>query len=166
MTEREHYAEDIATLAMRLVIAVHDEGPQDILDTITAAHRLTPPHNTNPTVALAVALAAMVDPDASITGLLEWTHNLDPNPTAATNQPNALGHELALAGKLPLTALDHEPQLAVVDELLHRGWTTRDIADHTSSDESIIAVRANTLAARRHRARTRQHNTARRKTAA
>lgn len=59
-------AEQLVPVAARLVATVHDEGPQAVAEALAQVPggRLD---------ALAVVLAAMVDPDARISELLAWT---------------------------------------------------------------------------------------------
>lgn len=73
MNRGEQYADRLIHRAMRIVAAVHDEGPDAVYAAICHALSLKPPDGTDPVTALAVTLAAMVDPTKTASELFLWT---------------------------------------------------------------------------------------------
>jgi hypothetical protein len=67
------YAEQLLHALSLFVGAVHDEGPAERRAALSAALRLTPPSGVDPVEALAVVLAAQIDPDLTGEQRLGWT---------------------------------------------------------------------------------------------
>lgn len=66
------YAATIRAWSERIVGAVHDDGPEQVLAHITAALRIPPAPGVDPVVALVTVLAAQVDPEASPDERFGW----------------------------------------------------------------------------------------------
>jgi len=85
VTPRERLVDALVPLAAELVGTVRDYGPDDV----TAVLARVPDGRYD---ALAVVLAAMVDPDASQTELLAWT-DWSPPPVIGQPLPREHGSE-------------------------------------------------------------------------
>lgn len=144
--DRADYLETLAPLAVRLVCAVHDEGPASTTATLAAIAALPRPENIDPMTALAVILAAMVDPERSVDDTLGWVRNLDhdSNPAAAitaADERASLFVELALAGKVPARALANDEGAEVVRHLKDRGWREDQIREHLDDPQGDLVHR-------------------------
>lgn len=143
----QQYAEDLLPLTMRLIAAVHDDGPNAIAEAFAAIRALPAPERVDPDDALAVALAAAVDPTRTRGELWGWTNTLTAGPgnlipTTPTSNPVAV--ELGITGRLSWIGLTPPERDHVVDVLHRRDWPTDAIAAHldTTADE-IRRVRTN-----------------------
>lgn len=135
----ETYANNLIPLALRLVAAVHDEGPDAISGALTAIAALPTPNGTDPNLALTVTLAAMIDPTKSATQLLDWTRNLaGALPTDLEPTGNPLAIEMGLAGVLPAHALTDPEAAEVVRILVERGWAQNVIRDHMQAENKDV----------------------------
>jgi hypothetical protein len=149
----EQYCEDLTVIAMRLVGAVHDEGPEAVAAALAAARDLPAPHGTDPNAALAVVLAAAIPTDRTRTQLWGWTLGIPTDSIAARiptgRQANAFAVEMALAGHLSLKALSPAEQRTVINTLAAREWPNAAIAAHLDSSAHTVAAirRAGTEAA-------------------
>lgn len=72
----ERYADELINRAMRIVGAVHSDSPEVVRSMISEALSVPAPPGTDPVMALAVTLAAMVDHDKQASELLRWTKPL------------------------------------------------------------------------------------------
>lgn len=90
----EEYFEQLARLADAVIVAVHDEGPDDVRAAIHQAVTLPHPAHIDPHTALVTVLAAQVDPDAPISRRLGWVEAL---ATGAPEPRPAAGHEESAA---------------------------------------------------------------------
>lgn len=70
--DRELYAEQLLHLSARIVGAVHDDGPDELLEHLAAALAVPAPPGVDPVVALVTVVAAQVDPEASESVRLGW----------------------------------------------------------------------------------------------
>ncbi|HEU5475672.1 MAG TPA: hypothetical protein VFV67_33955 [Actinophytocola sp.] len=140
---REQYCEALAALCLRLVGAVHTDGPNATVDTLTAIHHLPVPDGWSVDIALPVVLAAMINPDRRLSELLGWTEQLDGGPAdlIPTEPPpcNPLGVEMCVAGHLPIDSLEPHEQERVARILKDRGWQPADIALWVDSDTQTIS---------------------------
>lgn len=153
------YAANLVPLAMRLVATVHDEGPQEVAGVLAAIRALEPPPGTDPHAALAVILAAAIDPARTTEELLGWTRPLG-GPIAPERVPtgpaaNALAREMALAGVLPASALARDELVDVIDHLVDvRGWSFEAIAAHLDTEpQKVTRIRHNSTRRRARAAR-------------
>lgn len=151
---REQYLETVVPLAARLVATVHDEGPDATDAVLDAINAVPAPDEVRADAALAVILAAMVDPNRSPHDLLAWTLAFDGDPVPHFHEApaNPLGLEMGLSGALPLYALNRAEQRAVVGELMNRGLTRPEIVDLTKGDRQDVARIQNVIAQRKLRA--------------
>ncbi|MBP2331265.1 hypothetical protein JOF56_011650 [Kibdelosporangium banguiense] len=149
----EQYADDLSHLAMRLVAAVHDEGPDDIRSAIASFFTIPTPDGISPIVAAMTTLAAMVPPKTSRTDLLGWAERLIPtdSPPMPIEDINALAVEMGLSGRLPAHALADDEVRQVVRELITRGWSEPDIAEHLEAERHDVRRWASTERARMRR---------------
>lgn len=156
MTTTETYCRNLATLAMRLVGTVHDDGPNAIRAALVACRSLTPPRGINTDDALIITLAAMVNPEHRRSELLDWLTPRD--GTIATLLPTKTGHyhinpiaiELAIHGALPAHSLNPLEAQETVTRLDRRGWSTDDIAHHLDTEpRHINQLRADARTTRR-----------------
>lgn len=72
----EVYAEALRAVSEQLIGAVHDEGSAEVRIHIARALAMQTPHGVDPVEALAVVLAAQVDPDAPTSRRLGWVEAL------------------------------------------------------------------------------------------
>lgn len=139
---REDYAAQLVPLAVRLVAAVHDEGPNAVRKALDRARALpAPADGTRVDDALPVILAAMVDPNRSPGKLLGWTRQLDRGSAellVARPQLNPAAVELALAGRLPRQALNRNEVTEVERILGRRGWTAAQVDAHLDTDPADV----------------------------
>lgn len=152
MSTPEQYADNLATLALRLVGAVHDEGPNAVRGALVACRCLTPPRGIDPDDALIVLLAAMVDPDKRRSELLGWLTPRDGHPVGLIPKKtgdyrcNPLAVEMAISGALPARSLNPVEAREAVMVLKRRGWSPDSIALHLDTDErhitKLLATRA------------------------
>lgn len=70
--DRDEYASILRFWSERIVGAVHDDGPDELLAHIREALTVPPAEGVDPIVALVTVLAAQVDPDATATQRLGW----------------------------------------------------------------------------------------------
>lgn len=66
------YASRVAHATARIVAAVRDDGPDELVAAIENVLAFAPPPGVNPVVALVTALAAQIDPDATLDQRLGW----------------------------------------------------------------------------------------------
>lgn len=118
---REQYLAALAPLTLRLVVAVHEEGPDGVQAALNAIAALPPTDDLDPAAAALITLAAAVDPNATLRQLWGWTDRLTDNPTVAAprDQAVSLAAVLCVAGLLPFARLDPDEQTEAV--LLLRG---------------------------------------------
>lgn len=155
MTSPEQYAETLTLAAMRLIAAVHHDGPTEVAEAIHAAHDLPAPAGVDPAAAFAAVLAAAIPSNRTRTQLWGWTLG-NPRPGLPTG---AQAHDFAvtqcIAGVLPLHALspaEQEDVVAALRDGTHGAYTLAEIADTLHTDLTTIrAIRARTD--RRHGAR-------------
>ena len=124
------FAESLVPIAAELIGTVRDYGADDV-----AAVLARVPDGRHD--ALAVILAAMVDPDARPSQLLAWTH-LGPVPSREFTPP---GYELK---SLPPEALGRrsERRMAVA-QMSAAGVSIRDIADRLGiTERSVVRHRS------------------------
>lgn len=134
--QNQHYANQLTNLALQLVAAVHDDGPQAVQAALTAARKLPAPRGIDPYDALTITLAALINPNARRSELL--THlghdiaHLYPNhrPGPEAYRCNAIAVEMALRGRLPACALNPAELVRVTAILASEGLDADDIADH------------------------------------
>ncbi|SER95848.1 hypothetical protein SAMN05216188_11886 [Lentzea xinjiangensis] len=140
--DRATYLDNLVPLAVRLVCAVHDEGPAATTAALDAIAALDAPDDVHPWTALAVTLAAMSDPNRGTEDTLGWVRHLDPGtdalPIPHQNINTRLAIELALAGNLPAHALTNDEGAEVVRILLERGWPENEIRDHLDGEPALI----------------------------
>ncbi|MGW1679360.1 hypothetical protein [Saccharopolyspora sp. NPDC002376] len=140
--ERETYLDDLVPLVAQLVGAVHDEGPGATRDALAAIRAVPAPDGMSAGDALAVMLAAMVDPTRSPRALLAWTDRLDHGHAGVHPAPaprcNPIAVEMALAGRLPLHALAPHEARVVVAQLADRGMSAESIADHVAAEPGRV----------------------------
>ncbi|WP_285751960.1 hypothetical protein [Lentzea sp. NBRC 105346] len=135
----EQYLDALVPLALRLVVAVHDEGPDATTAALTAINALPQPDNgVHPATALIVTLAAMVDPRRSHADLLGWVRKLDPIPPPDYPVGNTLLIELGISGAVPAAALTDDEAAQVAAALVDRGWAENEIRDHMRAEWADI----------------------------
>jgi hypothetical protein len=153
---REQYLADLKPLLLALVIAVHDDGPEDVQTALQALATLPHPDDVDPAAAAFVVLAAAVDPDATLRQLWGWAD--DPNPRDVTTSCTGgaallpFAAVLCLAGLLPFDRLDAEQQDAVITFLRNPAWTPAEITSALGADPRHVQRVANRLAYRKRRA--------------
>lgn len=133
------YAAVLTALAARVVSAVHAHGPAGVAAALIEARALTAPRGVDPDGALAVVLAAMVDPARKVEDLTAWTACLDGGaayllpelPRYYRCNEQAVG--MALAGTLPACALN-PLELADVLTVLSQHMSVEEIAVHLRAD--------------------------------
>lgn len=137
--DRATYLDDLVPLAARLVATVHDEGPEATAAVLNAIATLEHPDDVNPWTALAVTLAAMVDPARTTEETLGWARKLDPGtdalPITDAAARASLFVELALSGKVPARALSNDEGAEVVRQLMERGWPENEIRVHLDDQD-------------------------------
>jgi hypothetical protein len=69
---REVYAEQLYRRSLAVIEAVHDFGPEDVQRAVDLALADEAPAGVDPAVALAVVLAAQVDPGSKARDRLGW----------------------------------------------------------------------------------------------
>jgi hypothetical protein len=147
MINLDQYTETLIPLAMRLVATIRDEGPAEVAGVLAALRALPAPDGTDPADAIAVVLAAAIDPDTTADRLWGWTRQFGgPTATVPTGPAaNALAVEMAVAGVLPLRALNEDEQTRAVDTLIvTRQWTAAAVAAHLDAEpEDIRRIRHN-----------------------
>ncbi|MCA1195110.1 hypothetical protein [Saccharopolyspora sp. 6V] len=139
----QRYAASLATIAARLVGAVHDDGPDERDRVLTDARALPAPPGVDPAAALAVTLAAMVDPTRTAGELLAWCAALDGGAADLHPAPVPLARpalvEHCLAGRLPIHALAEHEARRVIRIEVDRGRTDAEIADrHHAADPTRL----------------------------
>lgn len=95
MTPHE-YAESLVPLAFRLAGAVRSQDRDQVDSAFAAVNDLPVPDGINPAIALAVTLAAAVDPTRDANELLDWTKTID--TTAAPSARRHTKHRPCAAG--------------------------------------------------------------------
>jgi hypothetical protein len=70
------YAANLLLLSERIIGAVHDDGPDELLRLIDAALIVEAPPGVDPAVALVTVIAAQVDPDTTAEQRLGWVRDL------------------------------------------------------------------------------------------
>lgn len=137
---QDQYCDTLTLIAMRLVAAVRDEGPQDVAEAIAAAMALPAPPGINPTVAFAVTLAAAIPADRTRTQLWGWTLGIPGAAALPTGHAaKRFAVEMALRGHLPLSALSADEQTRVVRILAQRKWPSAMIAARLDADITTVA---------------------------
>lgn len=153
--DRATYLETLIPLAVRLICAVHDEGPDATNAVLAAVHALEAPDDTDPMTALAITLAATADPNRGTENALGWVRTLDPGADALPipNQPTntRLAIELALAGNLPAISLTNDEGAEVTRILMDRGWNETEVRDHLDGDPQLVHRWANRVYGARQR---------------
>ena len=132
---RRAYAQNLAYLAAQFVGRVHDDSPEAIRQGLVAMRAATPPAGIDVDDAIAVTLAAMVDPERTPRDLIAWTTRLDGNlgdlypGRQRVYRANPLAVAMGVQGVLPACALNPAEQVEVVHTLRGR-MSTEQIADH------------------------------------
>lgn len=143
MTESKAYTNVLTALAARVVAAVHAHGPAGVASALADARALTAPRGVDADGALAVVLAAMVDPTRAAEDLTAWTACLDggaayllpESPRYYRVNEQAVG--MALAGALPAAALN-PAELADVVSVLSQHMSPDDIALHLGAEVAHV----------------------------
>lgn len=158
----EQYTETLIPLCMRLVATVHDEGPDAVAGVLAAIRALPAPDGVDPADAVAVVLAAAINPNLTANALWGWIRLAgDPNTTPATvptgHAANALAIEMGLSGALPLHALAESEQAVVIDTLVvTRRWSINAIAAHLDAEPAEVHRIRHNSKRRTNRGRTRK----------
>lgn len=71
----EVHALQVLDLSARIVGAVHDDGPDQLLEHLRAVLALPCPPGVDPVVAVVAVLAAQIDPDTTALARLSWMSN-------------------------------------------------------------------------------------------
>jgi hypothetical protein len=142
----------LVPLAALYVAAIHDDGPTGARNVLDALYAIPAPPGVDPDWALATILAAMVDPDRTVTAQLAWTRSVavyDDNPTGHIPPVNPFAVELALSGWMKAHQLTDDHARAAATELaIHRGWTRDQIAHHLEADPADVHRWVNTARVR------------------
>jgi DNA-binding CsgD family transcriptional regulator len=128
---KERYAEALLPLATQMVEAVHDGGPDGLLDIVQQARALPAPDGVDPDIALAVILAAMVDPTQGLERLLGWTRRLAEVRMTVLPGGQAIDEiavEQAIAGRLAARKLTAAELDEAVRILTRSGASAAEIA--------------------------------------
>src|SRR5688500_9688161 len=146
---RRAYAQNLAYLAGRLVACVHDESPEDIRSALTALRAALSPPGVRVDDAIAITLAAMVDPSATTRQLESWITRLDGhlgdlypgrNPVCPVNK---LAVEMGVRGTLPAASLNAAERVEVVHRL-RKHLSTEQIAAHLDAEPHEVRQWAST----------------------
>lgn len=156
---KDQYAETLVPLAMRLVGAVRDEGPETVHAILHAVRTRPAPEGVDPIEALAIVLAAAVDPEKPASELLGWTENIEsPGPTRTDIDAEGVRGimvDLAVDGHLKAASLTEEECREAVVLLMANGWGHAQIADLLECDRALVHKWANREYTRRSRERAR-----------
>lgn len=146
------YAARLVPHAERIVAAVHDDGPDELLDAIRDAVDLSHPGEVDPFVALVTVLAAMVNPHTTRRQRLGWVlafdtpaarppvHSTGPTSDHLTLHRTGVYHDLSAADRV-----------RVVAELTAKGLSTEIIADQLgTTPRTINRARARSRTAEQH----------------
>lgn len=145
--QAKQYFDKLTTLALRIVGAVHDESHEAIRTALVEARILRPPNGVDTDTALAITLAALVNPNSRRSELLAHLTHLDygladlypghqPGPEHYRCNPIAV--EMAVEGRLPAAALNPAELIRTTVILASRGLNADDIADHLEANRRDV----------------------------
>jgi hypothetical protein len=162
---REEYAEALLPLVMRLVGAVREEGPGTIRAVLNAVRATPAPDGGDPMEALAVVLAAAVDPEKPVSELLGWVDTLKaPGPAdrdVTAEGVRAVMVGLAIDGLVKAVSLTEEECREAAALLMEQErWGPSRIAQHLECDKALIERWTNREYRRRQRRRAAEQNSA------
>jgi len=152
LEERARYASALINHAARIVAAVHDDGPDELVKAIRAALTVPHPADVDPIVALITTLGAMVDPSKRTSELLAWvrrfaglaplyptgatTPTLQPSPTSVRCDSLRVERAVEHGATGDLTDLERDRAVWI---LTHRQWDTDRIAAHLGVPLEVVA---------------------------
>jgi DNA-binding NarL/FixJ family response regulator len=139
--EHSQYAARLLAMSERVIGAVHDDGPDELLRAIDRALILEPPAGIDPVVALVTVLAAQVDPDTTAEQRIGWTRGYDDPPPAAPRTPDEEADRLVdevTAGVYPLDELPPRLRSVPVARLTERGLAADEIAARLRCSERAV----------------------------
>jgi DNA-binding NarL/FixJ family response regulator len=146
------YAARLIPHAERIVAAVHDDGPDALLDAIRDAVDLPHPGEVDPFVALCTVLAAMVNPATTTSQRLGWVTAFDvPEARPPVHSTGPVGEHLTLHRTGIYHDLKPADRIRVVAELTAKGLTAEAIATQLrTTARTINRARARARTAEQH----------------